>query len=139
MDVHSVFHDNIKKVGKWRAIRACRQLDCSLFVIVGYWIRLLFAVIQQSKSSEQTIMEIKNLIEDYKKQAVSQSLPKGHHVVDYLFSKPLYTYQDMAKKINIHRNTSDSYLNALHKAGVLKKTRFKREAVFYNPKFVKLL
>lgn len=101
---------------------------------------ILNAVIQQSKNSEDTIMGIKNLIEDYKKLAASsRSLPKGHHVVDYLFSKPIYTYNDMAKRAHIHRNTADTYLNILHKAGMLKKDKFKREAIFYNPKFVALL
>ncbi len=103
-------------------------------------IYILNAVIQQSRSTEKTIMGIKNLIEEYKEQCIaSKFLPKGSHVVDYLFSKPVYTYNDMSEKAKIHRNTADAYLNTLNKAGVLKKTKFKKEALFYNPKFIKLL
>jgi len=102
-------------------------------------IYILHAVIEQSKSSEKTVMEVKELIEKYKQEALAQSLPNGSHVIDYLFSKPIYTYNDMTRRTGIHKNTAMAYLNKLHKAGFLTKTRFKKEALFWNPDFVKLL
>jgi Fic family protein len=100
---------------------------------------ILNAVIQQSKSSEVTIMGIKDLIDEYKELAKTKSLPNSSDFIDYLFSKPVYTYADLADKISVHRNTATVYLNQLVTAGVLNRTKYKREILFYNPKFTSLL
>lgn len=109
----------------------------------GKWkewvIYILTAVIEQSKATEKTIMDIQGLMNIYKAEADGKSLPCDSNFVDYLFSKPLYTYNDLTKKVKIHRNTSIKYLNLLFKAGVLEKTRYKKENIFYNPKFLDLL
>jgi Fic family protein len=109
----------------------------------GEWkewvIFILNAVINQSQESEKTVLGIKKLIEEYKDISMDSDLPDGTHVIDYLFSKPVYTYKDMAEKTNIHKNTATTYLNNLCNKNVLRKIKYKREALFYHPKFLDLL
>ncbi|OGG58550.1 hypothetical protein A2765_02375 [Candidatus Kaiserbacteria bacterium RIFCSPHIGHO2_01_FULL_56_24] len=100
---------------------------------------ILNAVIRQSKDTEETIMKIKTLMDAYKKMATKESLPNSSSFIDYMFSKPVYTYKDLSEKCDVHKNTAIKYLNDLSSKGVFKKTRFKKEAIFFYPEFIKLL
>jgi Fic family protein len=60
-------------------------------------------------------------------------------MLDYLFTKPLYTIHDMEKYTQKHRNTCSKYLNTLVNVGLLQKRKYKKEYLFYNPAFLKIL
>ena len=60
-------------------------------------------------------------------------------MLEYLFTKPLYTISDMEKNTKKHRNTCSKYLNALVELELLQKRKYKKENIFYNPKFLDIL
>ena len=108
----------------------------------GKWkewiIYILHGVIQQAKETNKVILAIRQLILEYKETAKIKKLPVSAAFIDYLFSKPVYTYKDLVKS-GIHLNTAQKYLNLLAKEGILQKSKFKKENIFYNPKLLALL
>lgn len=100
----------------------------------------LDCIIEQSTESKQTIDEIwqhfsfvKDLLRKNKMETYSFDM------LDYLFTKPLYTISDMEKNTAKHRNTCSKYLNNLVDLELLKKRKYKKENIFYNPKFLEIL
>lgn len=100
----------------------------------------LDCIINQSQESKKTITEIwqhfnyvRNLLKDNKMESYSFDM------LEYLFTKPLYTISDMEKSTKKHRNTCSKYLNVLVKLELLEKRKYKKENIFYNPKFLDIL
>lgn len=102
-------------------------------------IYILNGVIKQSSETNDVILKIRNLIIEYKKKAREKKLSMDAGFIDYLFSKPIYTYKDLAEKNKIHSNTAKKYLNQLANVGILIKEKIKKESVFYNPKLLAIL
>lgn len=100
----------------------------------------LDCVIDQAQESKKTIMAVwehfnyvKNFLKSNKMETYSFDM------LDYLFTKPLYTISDMEKNTGKHRNTCSKYLNNLTVSGLLQKRKYKKENIFYNPKFLDIL
>lgn len=100
---------------------------------------ILTAIIHQSKETELTIMAIRRLMQQYKEKAGAEGFPDSSVFVDYIFSKTTYTYKDLAARCGVHKNTATKYLNDLVGKGILKKGKYKKEAIFYYPDFINLL
>jgi Fic family protein len=100
----------------------------------------LDCIIIQSQESKKTIIEIgehfayvRKILKENKMEAYSFDM------LEYLFTKPLYTISDMEKNTQKHRNTCSKYLNELKEIGLLEKRKYKKANIFYNPKFLQLL
>ena len=60
-------------------------------------------------------------------------------ILEYLFFNPYYSRERMSSELEVHRNSSLKFLNAMESAGLLKCIFFKREKIFYVPNFLDLL
>ena len=103
-------------------------------------IYFLDCIIEQSIESKKSVEEIwehynyiKNVLKEHHMDSYSFDM------LDYLFTKPLYTISDIEENTDRHRNTCSKYLNNLFKAGLLQKRKYKKENIFYNPKFLEIL
>lgn len=60
-------------------------------------------------------------------------------LLDLLFIRPFYTYNDMSKYLNKHRNTSSTYLKLLESKWILKSFFVWRKKIFVFNEFLDLL
>ena len=100
----------------------------------------LDCIIAQSLESKKTVDQIWEHY-NYIKTELQQQKIDSHsfEMLDYLFTKPLYTIGDMEKNTGKHRNTCSKYLNNLVKINLIQKRKYKKENIFYNPKFLQIL
>ena len=100
----------------------------------------LDCVIEQSSESKKTILDIKDHYTEVRTTLKENKLDLySFEMLDYLFGKPLYTILDMEKITTKHRNTCSKVLNKLVEIGLLEKRKYKRENIYFNPKFLKIL
>lgn len=105
--------------------------DWILFILKG--------VESQALSSRDTVVAVKNLIDEYKQIAHANNLPMDADFIDHLFSNAYYTYNNTSKSLGVHRNTAITYLKKLEAAGVIKTITIKKEIVYFYPKFLNVL
>ncbi len=100
----------------------------------------LDCIIIQSLESKKIVDQIWGHYNYVKAELQAQKIDSNSfEILDYLFTKPLYTITDMEKNTGKHRNTCSKYLNNLVKIGIVQKRKYKKENVFYNPKFLEIL
>jgi Fic family protein len=103
-------------------------------------IYFLDCIINQSLESKKTVDHIWEHYNYVKQVLQTQKIESNSfEMLDYLFTKPLYTITDMEKNTGKHRNTCSKYLNSLVKVGMVQKRKYKKENIFYNPKFLEIL
>lgn len=105
------------------------------------WIMfILDAVETQAIETSQTVLKIKKLQEEYKER-LKTDVKKIYsaELIEYLFANPFYTQSTLAEKLNIHLNTAAKYLNTLLESDFLKSLKHKKEKIYFNPRFLKLL
>jgi len=109
----------------------------------GEWMDWVIYILQgvdlQAKETGKNIIQIKSLMEEYKKISQSDGVHMTPHMLDYLFSNPFYSQKKMAESMKVHRNTAAKYFQELEKAGIVQKFKFKQGYIYYNEKFLNLL
>lgn len=100
---------------------------------------VLEAVDAQAKDTTKNILQIKALIDQYKKIEHAGGTKITSQMLDYLFSNPFYSQKNMATNLNVHRNTAAKYFEELESSGVVKKFKHKNGYVYYNQKFLNIL
>ncbi len=105
------------------------------------WILYILTAIEvQSKETTSTVMKIKDLMQEYRVD-IKSKLPKIYSadLVEFLFSHPFYTQKKLSESMNLNRNTSLKYLNALLELNFVESFKSKKENVYFSSKFVDLL
>lgn len=104
-------------------------------------IYLLKGIDKQAQETKEKIIAIKDLMSVYKNMEVElgKAGVMSGAVIDYLFSNAFYTQQTMSLKLGVHRNTAAKYFSELEILGVVKKFKYKRENIYYNETFIKIL
>lgn len=100
----------------------------------------LLAINTQAVETQITVRKIKR--EMLKFQSILQiKNPKmlSTDFINFLFSSPIYTYESFSKGLKIHKNTAVKYLNQLVDFGLLERSKIKKDVVFTNTRFLKLL
>lgn len=109
----------------------------------GKWMEWVCYVLQgvdlQAQETTKNILQIKALIENYKKIAHKDGTKITSQMLDYLFSNPFYSQKNMADSLDVHRNTAAKYFQELEESGIVKKFKYKQGYVYYNQKFLKIL
>ncbi len=101
-------------------------------------IYILEGIEKQSLETSQRILAIKELIEKTKHSSASSKMHSGD-LLDYWFSRAFYSQKDMIKALGINRKTASKYLETLRKEGFLEMKIVKKQKIYFNPKFIKLL
>lgn len=107
----------------------------------GEWTQLILtATAVQADETTELVTQIKGLM-DKAEKAILKKAPALHsaEMLGYLFVNPFYTQASMVKRLKVHRNSAAKYLNLLTKIGLLKKTKYKRNVIYYHPEFLKLV
>ena len=100
----------------------------------------LYAIRIQATTTGITIFKIQKQMEDFKDTLIKKNHKMlSSDLINFLFSSPMSTYESMSKALNIHKNTSSKYLNELVKYGLLDRMKYKKEVVFINTEFLKIL
>ncbi len=105
------------------------------------WIMyILTAIEEQSNETTSTVIKMNDLTQKYRAE-IKLKLPKIYSadLVEFLFSYPFYTQKKISKSMNLNRNTSLKYLNALLEAGFVESFKSQKENIYYSPIFVSLL
>lgn len=106
----------------------------------GEWVTyILQGVDTQANETKENILQIKLLIDQYKKIAHKDGTKMTSHMLDYLFSNPFYSQKKMAESLSVHRNTAAKYFQELEDAGIVKKFKHKQGFIYYNQKFLNIL
>ncbi|QQR55630.1 Fic family protein [Candidatus Peregrinibacteria bacterium] len=108
---------------------------------------ILEGIEKQSLETSERILAIKNLVEETKHPLTIDGRPtKGWFaktisgdILDYWFSRAFYSQKDMVKTLGINRKTASKYLDGFHKMGFLKMKIVKKQKIYFNPKFIRLL
>lgn len=108
---------------------------------------ILEGIEKQSLETSQRILAIKTLIEKTKHPLAIDGRPtKGWfpktisgNILDYWFSRAFYSQKDMVKALEINRKTASKYLDGFHKRGFLEMKIVKKQKIYFNPEFIKLL
>ncbi len=108
---------SVTKDGNWK--------DWTLF--------FLSAVEVQAKETSNTIMALKELMDRFRPHV--ETFKESSAVLDYLFSRTVYTRPHMAKTLGINLLTATKYLESLTEKGIFFKTKVKgvREFLYTNP------
>lgn len=83
----------------------------------------LAAVEVQAKETSDTIMALKNLMDEFRPHV--EKFKENAAVLDYFFSRTAYTRPHMAKELGISLLTASKYLEALSEKGVFVRTKRK--------------
>lgn len=119
----------------------------------NYWkewiIYILEGIEKQSLETSQRILAIKNLIEEIKHPLTIDSRPTktwfpvpktiSGDILDYWFSRAFYSQKDMVKTLGINRKTASKYLDSFYKMKFLELKIIKKQKIYFNPEFIKLL
>ena len=105
-----------------------------------YLLFMLKAFETQAKKTQMTLFNIMALYEEIK-DSVKKKNRKIYSadLIDHLFSQPVTTPTELAKKLSIHYTTASRYLTALKETGILRDAHLGRNHIFYNDKLLKLL
>ncbi len=101
---------------------------------------ILRTVAVQADETTDLVNRIKSMME--RTETIIQkkaSAIYSEKLMDYLFANPFYTQSSMVKIMKVHRNTAAKYLNLLTKTGLLKKTKYKQNVIYYHPRFLELI
>ncbi len=101
---------------------------------------MLDGVSLTAKNTIDTILNIKQLLQEQKEQMRSQS-PKiySQDLLNNLFKNPYTKIQFLVNDLNISRPTATRYLDTLADIGILQKSRWGRENYYFNKKLSHLL
>lgn len=109
----------------------------------GEWKEWVFYILQgvdtQAQETRKNILQIKKLIEEYKKITQEDGIHITPQMLDYLFSNPFYSQKKMAESLKIHRNTAAKYFQELEKNKIIQKFKHKQGYIYYNQKFLNIL
>ncbi|MFT3933181.1 MAG: Fic family protein [Chitinophagaceae bacterium] len=102
---------------------------------LSQWIKFfLEAIIQTCKialQSLQQIMQLKQECEGNRIIHFGKKVPKAKQLLDYLFTQPVVTAQDIAEHLNLSAVSSYKLINDFLKVGILEETTgFKRNRFF---------
>lgn len=105
------------------------------------WVEyFLKGIDQQANETRLKILEIKKLMDSYKKLGgVHKSSIITQQMIDYLFSNSFYSRKTMSEDLGVHRNTVSKYFSELEGLGIVKKFKYKTENIYYNEKLLNLL
>lgn len=125
------YTDFLNKIDAWK------EGEFKKFIIwLLKWIEI------QSFVTELNIQKIKNLRKEIKaklKEDIEFKKLFSNELMDYLFSRPFYTFESMAKYLGKHRNTTYHYLTLLEKKWLLDSFTMWRKKVFVFVDFLELL
>lgn len=109
----------------------------------GAWMDWVYYILRgvdtQAQETRKNILQIKDLMKEYKEISKGGGIHMTPHMLDYLFSNPFYSQKKMAESLKIHRNTAPKYFQELEKAGIVRKFKYKQGYVYYNQKFLNIL
>ena len=107
------------------------------------WRDWVFYILQgvdtQAQETREKILQIKVLIDKYKKDAQKDGVNITPQMLDYLFSNPFYSQKKMSENLGVHRNTARKYFRELEKTNIVKKFKHKQGYIYYNRKFLDIL
>ena len=103
-------------------------------------IYMLDGISLTAKNTIDTIVSIKQILQNQKQQIRSQS-PNiySQDLLNNLFKNPYTKIQFLMNDLGISRPTATRYLDALAEAGILQKNRWGRENYYLNKELVQLL
>ena len=99
-------------------------------------IYILEGIEKQSLETSKRIFAIKNLIEKMKRTSL---LGESAELIDYWFSRAFYSQKDMIRILGINRKTASKYLESLRKNGAFEMKIIKKQKIYFNQEFIKLL
>jgi Fic family protein len=105
------------------------------------WITyMLNAVIEQANKTAQALTNILALSLRYEKK-LPKEIPafSTAALIGFLFTKAVFTREQMAAELDVHVNTASKYLNLLVKAKLISYKKHKNTKVFFIPEFVTIL
>lgn len=106
----------------------------------GWVLYMLKAVEAQSINTLETVIKIRDLMSEYKER-MAKELPKINkaELIDYLFSQPFYTQRQMAKSLNLTKNTVVKYMKLLEEKGFIRVLTDHKENIYFSEKFIEIL
>lgn len=109
---------------------------------LGHWIRFfLVAIIETSKDATSTFrktLEVRATTAE-KVANLGRASFNAARVVDYLYSKPVVSSQELSKKLEIGQSTANRLISLLQDQGVLSElTGQQRNRVFYFQDYYQL-
>ncbi|MEM1312084.1 MAG: Fic family protein [Patescibacteria group bacterium] len=113
------------------------QREGSFAHIIKY---LITAIFEKSEHSQNLLENIQTL-KTYFQREISTKLPQIYSkgLIDYLFVNPVYSISSLQTYMNINRNTASKYLHLLVENGFINHKNTRKNKVFYNSTFLKLL
>lgn len=127
----SDYYEYLNKIDRWLP-----------WSIKNFILWLLIWIEIQSLNTQNNITKIKILRLDLKiKLKKDKDFKKiySKELMDFLFVRPFYTYNDMAIYLRKHRLTAVSYLNLLEKKWILRSFLSWRKKIFVFDEFLELL
>ncbi|MGI8599869.1 MAG: Fic family protein [Chitinophagaceae bacterium] len=105
------------------------------------WIRFFLEGVTQTcetaTSSLQQIMQLRRHCEGSRIITLGKKVPNAKKLLDYLFTQPVITAQDVAKVLNVSLVSSYKMIDDFTQAGILKEaTGFKRNRFFIFKEYV---
>lgn len=95
---------------------------------------------EQAVKTKGHLLETKALFEETR-SVVRKKLPSvySHELIETIFTNPIITPTELAKKIDVHFITAGAYLRKLQKIGLLKPHKYGRYQMYGNTGLLKLL
>jgi Fic family protein len=113
------------------------QKDGNFSSIVEYLTR---AILEKTQFS-LNLIEQKNILERHFDEQIRELLSEIYspELVQYLFINPFYSMASIQDYLKISRNTASKYLHLLTEKGMIQEQNLRKNKLFYNPAFLKLL
>ncbi len=102
----------------------------------------LNGILNQAREAILRVREIEKLQEKFISginQAIKLPKKNQDNIQNYFFSKAFYTQTDMARVLNISRNTSKKYLEILGKNQLLESRQAGKELLYFISEFIEIL
>ncbi|MEM1312786.1 MAG: Fic family protein [Patescibacteria group bacterium] len=102
----------------------------------------LNGILRQAKEATMRVREIQELKNQFTyRVSTALKLPKTKQkaVQEYFFTKAFYTQTDMAKTLQMSRNTTKKYLTTLLNHNLLDTRQAGREFLYFIPEFIEIL
>lgn len=92
-----------------------------------------------AKETIKVVNKIKILMDEYKHEIRTNFSFYSHDLINILFKHPYTKIDFIERELGIHRNTASSYLNQLHKKGLLEKVKIGKTNYFINMRLFEVL